>query len=124
MSSLKNLQAVAHDIAHHAQSGLSWLHPHLGRACREASVMEASIDLLELHPYPVGLPTHEPLALALGGLHQRFLDMLSQYHLSETDLESAELHFAFKPDPRDDYSCLVKSILRSGAGHTYERVMH
>jgi hypothetical protein len=123
MTSLKNLQAVAHDIAHHAQSGLSWLHPHFGRACREASVLETSIDLLVQHPYPAGLPSHEPLALALTGLHQRFLDMLSRYHLREADVESAELHFAFKPDPRDDYSCLVRSVLRSGAGRTYEQVM-
>ena len=123
MGSLKNLQAVAHDIAHHAQSGVSWLHPDLGQACREAAVLEATINLLAPHPYPAGLAFHEPLVSALGGLRQRFLDILSKYHLNVADLASAELHFAFKSDPRDDYACAVRAVLKSGRGRTYERIL-
>ena len=123
MASLKRLQAVAHDIAHHSRSGLSFIHPHLGKACREASVLEARVELLSDHPYPVGLPKHEPLALALGALRQRMVDILSKYDYTPAQLTSAEVLFSFEPDPRDDYSCTVRAAIRSVEGRMYERAL-
>jgi hypothetical protein len=51
----KTLRGVAHDIAHHAQDGLSWVHPHLFLACHDAGVTSAEFELLEKSPYPSGL---------------------------------------------------------------------
>lgn len=80
MSSLKQLQGVAHNIAHHSQSSLSWLHPHLGQACDHAGVTAADLELLAAQPYPSGLPTHEllprlkPLEMVLQALQAKFWD--------------------------------------------------
>jgi hypothetical protein len=43
---------VAHDIAHHAGSGLGYLMPHLGQALREASLKTTAVELLDEEPYP------------------------------------------------------------------------
>jgi hypothetical protein len=68
MASLKTLQSVAHDIAHHAQSSLGWLHPHLSQACRAAGRTTVQIRLTDADPYPQLLEPMEPLRLALLGL--------------------------------------------------------
>jgi hypothetical protein len=123
MGSLKKLQAVAHDIAHHAQSSLSFVHPHLGEACSEAGVLDVSIELLDVAPYPTGLSERAPLTLALGALHQRFLELLSRYDLSAADLSGARLEFRFKPERRDHYSCHVRSVLTAKSGRVYDRAL-
>jgi hypothetical protein len=44
----KNLyKALAYSMAHHSQSYLSYLHPHLGEACEAAGVGEITLDLLD-----------------------------------------------------------------------------
>ncbi len=50
MPSSKLLNGVAHDILHHAMSGLSCLHPHLSQTCRTAGVTEITLDLMRESP--------------------------------------------------------------------------
>ncbi len=94
MASLKKLQAVAHDIAHHAQSSLSWIHPHLGEACAEAGVLDTSVELL-MSSCPRGLAARKPLELALSSLREKFFEMLSTYGLSREDVRAVRLEFRF-----------------------------
>lgn len=120
MTTLKTLNGVAHDIAHHAQSGLSWLYPHLGDACRDAGILTAEVDLLADEPYPAGLAERQPLRLALGALRAKLVAMLKQRGFDLSDLESAGLEFTF-PDGYGDGSLYrVRSILVS-RGRTFER---
>jgi len=123
MGSLKSLQAAAHDIGHHAQSGLSYIHPHLGQACRQAGVDQARVDLLTDAPYPAGLPDHQPLALALLNLRRRFLDILARYQLAPDDVTGVEMQFAFKHDRHDDSLCAVRTVITDRTGRTYERML-
>lgn len=71
MPSQQVLKSVGHNIAHHAQSGLSYVHPYLGQLCREAGVMSIEVELLDALPYPVGFPLMRPLELALALNYRR-----------------------------------------------------
>jgi len=117
MTSLKQLHGIAHNLAHHAQSSLSWLHPHLARACREAGVSAATVELLAREPYPATLPDVEPLRLALGALRQWFLDLLDRQGFTATDVRSASL--TFECDREDDYNAAVRALLITRQGKEY-----
>jgi hypothetical protein len=52
MTSIKKLSSVCHNIAHHAVSGLSYVHPHLRQACKGIGIDTITIDLLREQPCP------------------------------------------------------------------------
>ena len=121
MTKLATLAGVAHDIGHHAQSGLACLYPHLGQACESAGTLSATIDLLSERPYPVGLPQREPLWLALGALRETFIHLLETHGFLLSDLTVASLEFTF-PQGYGDYSFYrVRSVL-TAKGRTFEFV--
>ena len=121
MPSLNELSGVAHNIAHHSQSSLSWLHPHMGQACRLAGVSIAEIELLEEHPYPILLPKHKPLQLALHALQAKFWEILEQQGISRTDVNSVHLTFGFLPSRPDDYMCSVNARIIATNGKVFQR---
>jgi hypothetical protein len=123
VGSLKNLQAVAHDLGHHAQSGLAYLFPHLGQVCLAAHTLEADVDLLAEQPYPSGLPQHGPLSLALASLRRRFFEILAKYDLEPDDVVAVQLHFMFPPAPRDHSIYAVRSSVTARSGRVYERAL-
>ena len=120
MPKIDALSAVAHDIAHHAQSGLSWLYPHLGEACREAATLSSTIDLTEPQPYPKDLPTRAPLRLALGALRRTLAALLERHGFSLGDLTEAQLEFRFPEGFGDGslYSVRSRLVCR---GRAFER---
>jgi hypothetical protein len=123
MSSQRALAGVTHDIAHHASSGLSYVHPHLYQACEAAGVREATVDLLESAPYPLGLPQMEPLRLSLIALHDKFFDILSANGFSPSDVTAATLRFQFPLLGADGYTCQVAARLESSRGRLFTAVL-
>jgi len=121
MPSLKLLNGVAHDIAHHAQSGLSWLHPHIGQACRIAGATAAEVELLDEAPYPTDLPRLEPLVLALQGLQGKLFAILDSHRLDHAAVQSVRIQFVFKPNCLDDYLWAVVSRITSSTGRVFEK---
>jgi hypothetical protein len=117
----KQLNGVAHDLGHHSQSALSWLHPHLGEACREAKLTEVSVELLSEDPYPAVLPQSEPLKLALNGLRVWCCELLHRKGFKVADVQSATLIFQFRVDRGDDYSCGVLSTVISRKGRVFSK---
>jgi hypothetical protein len=113
MSNLDRLNGVAHDIGHHAQSGLSWLYPHLGEACRDAGVLVAAVDLVHDAPYPEDLPERRPLALALCAMRGKLASILERHGFALEDLVEARLEFTFPPGYGDYCSYQVRSTLVS-----------
>ena len=113
MSRLDRLQGVAHDIGHHAQSGLSYLYPHLGQACRQAGVRTVAIDLLDPAPYPAELPRHEPLAKALISLRMKLAELLRKHGRSLDELTLARLEMGFPPGFGDGSPYAVISTLEA-----------
>jgi hypothetical protein len=113
------MNGVTHDIAHHAQSGLSSLYPHLGEACRDAGVLTASVDLVDERPYPVGLPDKTPLVLALSSMRKTLAAILEKHGFSLADVTSAQLEFTFPSGYGDASLYSVRSTLVC-RGRTFE----
>ena len=114
MASLKPLKGVAYDIAHHAQSGLSYLHPHMGQMCREAGITEVTIDLMAKDSYPSDLKEYKPLKLAIGALKEKFASILSKREMSLDFIKELRLKFVFYT--ADNSLCIVESTLVKTSG--------
>jgi hypothetical protein len=120
MTSMKVLQSVAHDVAHHARSGLSWLHPHVGQACRSAGLLEVEVQLTGAEMYPAILPPMEPLRLALIGLRDRLWKIVTAHKLEQSSVKGVSLLFCFSELRSDDYLCEVTGVVTGSNGRTYE----
>lgn len=121
MASAKRLNSVCHSIAHHAVSGLSFIHPHLRLACKSAGIDRITIELLSENPYPQNLKHLQPLALALLALREKFITILNAEGFDITHIQSVTLQFQFQLLVDDDYStnCLAK--ITSKYGKTYQQ---
>ena len=120
MPSSKLLNGVAHDIAHHAISGLSYLHPHLSQTCRKAGITEIALDLMSESPLPSSVPDCQPLRLASQALHRTFVGILESVGFALTDVSAARLTFSIVPDAPDDYSYVsCTSVLVTARGQSY-----
>jgi len=116
MASQKPLKGVAYDIAHHAQSGLSYLHPYIGDLCKEAQINEATIDLVAADSYPSELRKIEPLIKSVGALKQKFESILSKQKMELEFISSLKLKFIFHSG--DSFVCSVESTLVKSNGTT------
>jgi len=117
MAKLKELGCVAHNLAHHSQSSLSWLHPHLAKACWKAGIEGVSFDLLPNNPYPPGLPDSKPLRLALASLRDWFLGQLDHLGHDRSTVRRAILTFRFRND--DGFNSAVAATIETNAGKEY-----
>jgi hypothetical protein len=123
MPSSKLLNGVAHDIAHHALSGLSYLHPHLTQVCKRAGRASVALDLLRESPLPAEFPDYEPLRLASQALHRTFVGILESVGFTVTDVTAARLTLHVSPDAPDDYSyvsCDSEIVIASGRVYRHE----
>jgi hypothetical protein len=108
----KRLRSVCHSIAHHAVSSLSYVHPHVLRACRSAGIGNMQINLLVADPCPPQFVEIEPLRLSLKGLREKFETNLAAEGFSVSDLSLATL--CFTPEPgKDDYCTVCHATLQS-----------
>jgi hypothetical protein len=116
-ASIKRLRGVAHNLAHHAQSGLSYLHPHLAEACKKAAIQSVSFDLLPESPYPSELASCEPLRLALVELREWFFGQLDHLGHDRSNLDHVFLAFEFRG--ADPYDSEVAAAIRTTTGKEY-----
>jgi hypothetical protein len=103
MAAQNRLTSVCHSIAHHAASGLCYVHPDLGRTVRASGESEALIDLLDRAHAPRPIIFRSHLEKAIGALRQRFAQILASEGLAVEDLAGAKLLFVFDPDA--DVTC-------------------
>jgi len=123
MPSNKRLNSVCHSIAHHAASGLSFVHPHLRRACRAIGVACAVINLKAKEPCPEVFEYIEPLRLSLSSLRERFESILAAEGFTPADIESADLMFYFTAESPGDYCSICDAVIVSVAGKKYRYVV-
>jgi hypothetical protein len=123
MPSAKKLSGLCHNIAHHAVSGLSFVHPHVVATCRSGGLDFLSVDLLQADPCPERFRDVTPLRLSLRALKSKLESMLASEGFSLSDLAAAELTFRPFSKDSDDYSSVCYARLRSKTGHTYEHVV-
>ena len=120
MSRQAELAGVAHNIAHHAGSGLSCLSPHLAKALRAAGAATTQIDLLSDSPYPANASESEPLRAALESLRGTTLALLEKHGFAAGDVLSISLEASPAPWDKDGYSLHTRVVLISAAGRTYD----
>jgi hypothetical protein len=119
----KPLNGIAHDIAHHANSGLSFLYPHLWQACSSTGVLSATVELLEPEPYPLGLVKLKPLQSALATLLKRFWEIVEIKGLLRSSMASVNLRFFFPTPPTDGSLFAVESSVKTTSGKVFVQYM-
>lgn len=119
---ITRLDNVCQSIAHHAASGVSYVHPHVLTACRRAGVDHMSLDLLDSEPCPETFRDIEPLCVSLRKLRDTFEHILNAEGCSIADLSFAQLTLSPDPAFSDDYCSICRAKLTSKTGQTYEHV--
>jgi len=116
MPSIKRLSSVCHSIAHHAVSGLSYVHPHLRQACKTVGINMVTIDLMREQPCPDQFLSIDPLRLSLKALQEKFKEILKAEGFTIDEIEAIELRFEFTEEFPDDYcnNCYARLVSRSG----------
>jgi hypothetical protein len=118
MARVALLASVAYNIAHHAASGLSWLHPHACQSARALGLAELRFDLLASQP--LSLPSvAEPLRLASEALRKKSLEILEQHGFSVNALASAILVMQFPSS--DEYYCVTAVRIETQDGKVFEK---
>jgi hypothetical protein len=119
MASSKRLSSVSHSIAHHAVSGLSYVHPHLRQAAKARAEETVFINLLADEPCPQRFSQIMPLKTALNSLKLRFLEILKSEGFSSMELNAAVLMFEFPENYAADYCSNCHSLLTHKTGKNY-----
>jgi len=118
MARVSTLASVAHNIAHHAASSVSWLHPHACQAARAAGLGELRFDLLAAPP--LSLPNvAEPLRLASEALREKSREILEQHGFSVSTLSSALLVMQFPTS--DEHYCVTGVRLETQDAKVFEK---
>jgi len=120
MSKMSTLAGVAHNLAHHAGSGLSYISPHLAQALRSAGADTTEIDLLAQAPYPPNAGELEPLRLALTTLQLTAKALLEKHGFSGKDVTSLLLYATPAPWDKTGYSLHTRAIITSSNGRVYD----
>lgn len=101
MPKSKTLNGVAHNLGHHATSGLCYVIPYLFRACLAAKAFDVTLDLQSPDPLPRELPADRPLALSSQALLDKFHEILQKAGFKSADVAVASLRFRFAPQRPD-----------------------
>ena len=96
MRSTKRLRSVVHSIAHHAMSGLCFVHPHLGQVRMSLGAERVSVDLLRSTTEPSHLPMPREVELSTRALGETFCGLLKAEALDIGDVTAAIATFFFK----------------------------
>ena len=114
MRSTKRLRSVVHSIAHHAMSGLCYVHPHLGQARKPLGAERVTVDLLNSRIEPSLSPPTREIELSTHAFRETFSRLLETEALQISDLTAAAATFFFKGDSTWPDGCLVEVETPSG----------
>ena len=120
MSRQSELAGVAHNIAHHAASGLSDLSPHLAQALRQVGAESTEISLLARQPYPNNAASCQSLQLAMAAMHEFVVSLLAKHGFTTSDVESVVLRATPAPWDPYGYSLHTRAVITSVNGRTYD----
>ena len=120
MSKHSELAGIAHNIAHHAGSGLSYLSPHLAQAIRATGAVTTQIDLLSKQPYPSNAVELKPLRLALAALRSTVQALLERHGFSGADVSAITLEATPAPWDKDGYLLHTRAVVISSKGRTFD----
>lgn len=120
MGRIAVLAGVAHDIAHHAASALSYLSPHLALALRAAGQQTTQMDLLDPAPYPALVAEHPPLRSALAALHVTAMRILQTHGLQPDNLSAMVFHATPAPWDQQGYNLHTRMVIVARSGKVFD----
>lgn len=120
MVTKRALAGVAHDIAHHAASGLSYLSPHMANALREAGLSTTTLELLDASPYPQGVGELRPLRLALQTLQATVEGILQKNGIAKEDVRSIQLSATPAPWDEKGYLLFTRAVVVAANGRMFD----
>ncbi len=122
MTKMAELAGVAHNIAHHCASGLSFISPHLAQALRAAGEDTTAIELLVQNPYPPKIAEVQPLRLSLASLKVTVQGMLQKHGFNQDNILSIVLHATPPPWDRDGSSYVLhtRAVITAKNGRVYD----
>ena len=95
MTSTKKLRNVVNSTVQHSVSGLCFIHPHLGVACKQGGINSISINLLESEFIPKLIKITKELELSTNALRNKFKELLENEAISISEIKSAKIEFQF-----------------------------
>ncbi len=98
MTKIKRLRSVVHCTGHHAISGLSFVHPHLGEACKDNKISSVSVNLLKEEFIPKLRSISKELNLSTTALRKTFIEFLNKENISNNEIVKAYILFNFIND--------------------------
>ena len=120
MTKHSELAGIAHNIAHHAGSGLSYLSPHLAQALRAVGAETTQIDLLSNEPYPSNAAELKPLRTALGALRSMVQALLERHGFSAADVSAITLEATPAPWDKNGYLLHTRAVVTSSTGRKFD----
>lgn len=123
MASTKRLKSVAHSLAHHAVSGLSYLHPHLSEACESVGKTYTVIDLVADNPCPASFKGNVPLQLALQELKGFYVRLLESEGFQMDAISSTTLLFSFNLKQNCHYCSTCTATIHTVTGTVFEKTV-
>lgn len=96
MRTTKRLRSVAHSIAHHAMSGVCFVHPHLGEARKRIGVKEAAVNLLQAEMSLRIEPVPQEIATSTAELRERFARLMAAERVGREHIVAAAITFLYR----------------------------
>lgn len=95
MTNVKRLRSVIQSTAHHAMSGLCYIHPHLGEMCKKLELESISVNLVN-SGFSAKLPAiTKELEFSTNALREKFCEILAIENIQSSEVESAIATFDF-----------------------------
>lgn len=120
MNHKSELAGVAHNIAHHAGSGVSYISPHLAAALRECGQETTRFSLLADSPYPENAADNINLRRALKALHYKSISILETHGFSIDDVSNIELRATPVPWDKQGYTLHTRVVITVDARCEYD----
>ena len=95
MTSIKRLRSVVHSTGHHGMSGLCYVHPHLGEACKKQKITSVSVNLLKEGFTPQLKSITKEINLSTTALRKTFIEFLDKENISKKEIGTAYILFNF-----------------------------
>jgi hypothetical protein len=93
--STKRLRSVIQSTAHHAVSGLCYIHPHLGALCKEQDIKSIRVSLYEAKFEPALINITKELELSTDALREKFNEILDSEKITLNEIQNAYATFEF-----------------------------
>lgn len=113
MTSIKRLRSVIQSTAHHAVSGLCYVHPHLGEECKKSGIKTICVNLVTPGFDPELPSMTRELEMSTNALRVKFNELMVIENIQASEIKSAYSKFSFLRG-RWPTSCYIEVVTFEG----------